>query len=101
MIVPGDRAAFTFDRKEIRGLLYRVEQARGYDFTGDLWSPGYFHVEMSEGNSVSFIASTEPWEVVHALDSVETHAAEHERRRRLIENADPKAPSGAGAELGL
>ncbi|MFP5262176.1 MAG: amylo-alpha-1,6-glucosidase [Blastocatellia bacterium] len=101
MMVHCGRAAFTFDGERIEGLLYRTEQRRGYDCAGDLYSPGYFHAEMSEGESVTLAASTEAWEVIRALKPDEAHAAEHERRRRLISNADPRAQAGAGAELVL
>jgi predicted glycogen debranching enzyme len=101
MMVHNDRAAFTFDTEKIEGLLYRIEQRRGYDYDGDLWSPGYFHAEMSKGQSLTLIASTEPWEVLRASNPDEAHAAEHERRRRLISNADARAQTGTGAELVL
>jgi predicted glycogen debranching enzyme len=101
MMVHCNRAAFTFDREKISGLLYAIEQNRGYDCTGDLWSPGYFYAEMTEGQSITVVASTEPWEVIQALRPSEADAAEHERRRRLISNADPRAQTGVGAELVL
>jgi predicted glycogen debranching enzyme len=101
MMVHCDRAAFTFDSEKVEGLLYRVEQRRGYDYRGGLWSPGYFHAERAEGQSITLVASTEPWEVLQALNPAEAHATEHERRRRLISNADPRTQAGVGAELVL
>jgi len=38
----GDDPAFTLDGKEIVNVLYRVEEDRGYEHLGTLWSPGYF-----------------------------------------------------------
>ncbi|HVG20424.1 MAG TPA: amylo-alpha-1,6-glucosidase [Blastocatellia bacterium] len=101
MLVHSSRAAFTFDGERIAGLLYRIEQRRGYDCAGDLWSPGYFHAEMSEGQSVTLVASTEAWEVIQTLNPGEARAAERERRSRLISNADPRVQAGTGAELVL
>ena len=28
-------------------MLYRVEESRGYDSRGDLWSPGYFRADLA------------------------------------------------------
>ena len=91
--------AFTFRKERIKNLLYRIEQRRGYDHVGDLWSPGYFHVGMNEGETVAMIASTEGWEVVHALEPEEAFEAEHGRRRQLLDMAGPAAKSGVAAEL--
>ncbi|MFL6212966.1 MAG: amylo-alpha-1,6-glucosidase [Blastocatellia bacterium] len=84
-------AAFTFDREWMRGLVYEIERARGYDYKGDLWSPGYFHVELTSGQSATLIASTESWEIIEALDPQEAAALEHERRRRLVARGDNDA----------
>jgi predicted glycogen debranching enzyme len=56
---------------------------------------------MAEGQAITLVASTEAWEVVQASNPYEAYAAEHERRRRLITNADPRAQTGTGAELVL
>jgi predicted glycogen debranching enzyme len=91
--------AFTFRREKIENLLYRIEQRRGYDHVGDLWSPGYFHVEMNDADLVAMIASSERWEIIQALESEEAFAAEQSRRRQLIDMAGPAAGSGVAAEL--
>jgi predicted glycogen debranching enzyme len=88
MLLCDPKAAFTFNRETIEGLIYRAEKNRGYDCKGNLWSPGYFHIELSQGASATMIASTEPWEIIQALEPNEAHAAEHERRRRLLERQD-------------
>ncbi len=100
MMMHDHRAAFTFDREWIRGLLYEIERARGYDYKGDLWSPGYFQVHMTKGESVTLIASTETWEIIHALKPVEAAGLEHERRRRLLANGAAEIDATA-AELVL
>ncbi|HKP88182.1 MAG TPA: glycogen debranching enzyme N-terminal domain-containing protein, partial [Blastocatellia bacterium] len=99
MALHNGNAAFTFSREIIEGLVYRVEKNRGYDYTGSLWSPGYFHVDLSEGRSATIVASTEPWEIIEALEPDEAHAAEHERRRRLIERPDLQMHEETAAEL--
>jgi len=95
------KAAFTFNREMIDSLAYNMEKSRGYDWTGSLWSPGYFHVDLSQGDSATIVASTESWEVIQALKPTEAHAAEHERRRRLLERPDFATKDETVAELTL
>src|SRR5579871_286785 len=42
----GERPAFTVESKVVRDVRYRVEQSRGYQSEGALWSPGYFRVDL-------------------------------------------------------
>jgi predicted glycogen debranching enzyme len=97
----GLRATFALDGRKIENLLYRVEQRRGYDHTGELWSPGYFSVDLTRDAPATLVASTESWETVRALAPEEARAAEHERRRRLVSTASPAAREGVAAELVL
>ena len=47
-----------------------MEQTRGYDGSGSLWSPGYFRADAAAGQQiVTLIASTEPWDTIEALDA--------------------------------
>ncbi|HXG94952.1 MAG TPA: amylo-alpha-1,6-glucosidase [Blastocatellia bacterium] len=93
------KCVFTFDIELMRDFVYHTEQRRGYDYQGNLWSPGYFHVELSKDNPATLIASTEEWEVIEALNPKEAFAAETERRAQLIAMAHPNAREGTGAEL--
>src|SRR6185295_2767213 len=93
--------AMVLDGGHVREVLYRVEQSRGYDAIGHLWSPGYFRTDLAPGEEVTLIGSTENWEVVLAVSPQEAHADELERRSRLLEQAMPPARVGAGAELVL
>ena len=52
---------------EEQNLLYRVEESRGYESQGNLWSPGYFRADLDHNRDVTLTASTEPWEVLQAL----------------------------------
>ena len=38
---------------------YLLERQRGYASVGDTWSPGYFKLDLAEGERATFIASTE------------------------------------------
>jgi predicted glycogen debranching enzyme len=101
MFMEGPNPGFTFDRKDIPEIIYRLEKNRGYQFAGSLWSPGYFRVDLEHGQEATLVASTESWETIHALAPFDALMSELQRRRMLIGTADPKAHSGAGAELVL
>ena len=46
MKVVGCDAKFAIDERRIRNVRYLVEQSRGYDESGDLYSPGAFRAEL-------------------------------------------------------
>jgi len=97
----GLRATFALDGKRLRDLFYRIEERRGYDSTGELWSPGYFSVDLTGETAATLVASTEAWDRVRALAPETATEAERERRRRLVSLADPRARGGVAAELVL
>ena len=93
---------------------YRVEDERGYDARGPLWSPGVFSVNLSppaplsgaergeqRTDSVTLIASAEPWQTIFALTPEEAAEAEHRRRTLLLQAAPPATRTGPAAELVL
>jgi predicted glycogen debranching enzyme len=57
------------DAKKLPDLRFRTEESRGYDYQGDLWSPGCFEVKLGPNQRVTLIASTEDCDVLDALDS--------------------------------
>ncbi|MFL6515923.1 MAG: amylo-alpha-1,6-glucosidase [Chthoniobacterales bacterium] len=95
----GGEAAFTIAAANFPQVLYRVEQSRGYASEGDLWSPGFFHVDLSANTPATLVGSTEKWEIVEVLDPSQALSAERERRARLLDSAEGKAAEGFGAEL--
>jgi predicted glycogen debranching enzyme len=97
----GRRATFTLEGKELHDIYYRIEAGRGYEDTGDLWSPGYFGVDLEKGLSATLVASTESWDTIKTLKPDQAVLAEYERRRRLLIMADPKARTEVAAELVL
>lgn len=101
MFLYGQRTTFTLEGKKLQNIFYRVEAGRGYQGTGDLWSPGYFAADLRVGQDATLVASTEGWEVIRALQPKDALHAEHERRRRLLEIAHPHAREGIAAELAL
>ena len=97
----GQRPAFTSEPQQLTQLLYRMEESRGYDSQGDLWSPGYFRVDLARGDNVALVASTESWETILALTPDGVLEAETQRRGRLLGAAQPATHSSLASELVL
>ena len=96
-----DRHSFTLKSKRTDNVLYPVEESRGYQARGDLWSPGYFHFTLEAGRPATLVASTESFETLGALEPQQAFEAERERRRRLLAKAPSEAREGVAAELVL
>jgi predicted glycogen debranching enzyme len=79
--------AFTHRPRTISHVVHRVEQSRGYDARGDLWSPGYFQIRLQPGEEATLVASTEPWETIDTYPPGEVETAERARRGRLLHDA--------------
>ncbi|HZL57163.1 MAG TPA: amylo-alpha-1,6-glucosidase [Bryobacteraceae bacterium] len=92
---------FTADRKKINDILFRTEETRGYEAQGSMWSPGYFRLDLKPGEKITFIATTEKWDIQNALTPEGAVGAETIRRDTLLEQANPAAREGFGAELTL
>jgi len=97
----GRRAAFTIDTQRFQNIFYRVEERRGYEAIGDLWSPGYFRVDVTGDGDATLVASAEMWETILALRPEDAILAERRRRQQLITLAHPQAQTGPAAELVL
>jgi predicted glycogen debranching enzyme len=97
----GTRAALTLDEKGASGVPYVMEETRGYQWQGSLWSPGYFRADAAVGEAVSLIASAEPWDTVMAMSPQEAADAENERRRRLLAVAHVPPDDGFAGDLTL
>lgn len=96
-----EHAAFTIEGRRIESIRYHTEQSRGYDSSGDLYSSGHFRADLRADAPATFLASTEPWEVIDSLSPADAAASERTRRQRLIASADPHARRGRAAELVL
>jgi predicted glycogen debranching enzyme len=97
----GDGGSLTIQPLRARQVLYRMEESRGYESAGDLWSPGYFRVWLRPDAGATVVASTEPWEAIQALSPDGALAAERQRRERLLLAAPEVAREGTAAELVL
>lgn len=101
MTLFGQRPAFTSEPQLLTQLLYRMEESRGYDSQGDLWSPGYFRVDLVRSQNVGLVASTEAWETILALTADDVLQAETERRARLLGVSQVVSHSSLASELVL
>src|SRR3954470_4570336 len=95
----GTEPKFTMGSHEIHQVVYRSELSRGYAYEGNLWSPGFFAIDLTNNGPATLIASTEPWEIIDVLSPEQVLASERERRTRLLEDGVPEAREGIGAEL--
>jgi len=101
MLVNGSNQAFTVLRQTIPEIMYPIEEYRGYEQVGTMWSPGYFRVDLSTSQPVSLVASTELWDVITAMQVDEALNTEYERRKRQLSVARPSVCAGIAGELVL
>ena len=101
MFVYGESKAFTVIPETVLAMSYMLEYDRGYERTGDIWTPGYFRMTLGPTSPGTLVASTESWETIGALTPDELAEAESRRRRRLITSAGPAAATGLTQELVL
>lgn len=96
-----ERFSFTSNGGMRREVYFRKDAARGYNPRGVLWSPGYFTIELSQGQEIALTASTEPWKNIEALKPAEAIELERERRKRLLGLVAEPLRDGFPAELVL
>lgn len=101
LLLHGQNRAFTIEGTRLSEVLYRIEESRGYESAGEMWSPGYFRVDLSQGSSATLIASTERWESITALQPDVAFQAERDRRERLLDQASSVIGDQTAAELVL
>jgi predicted glycogen debranching enzyme len=97
----GRDATSAIEPIRLNELLYRVEEARGYQYTGALWSPGCFTMTLAPGERGALVASAEPIDMMNALSVDDAFALETERRRRLLALAPAALRDPTAAELVL
>jgi predicted glycogen debranching enzyme len=101
MMLVGRDSELVLEGGAFHEFFYRIEAARGYPARGRVWTPGRFRAELGPGEECTLIASTESWDTIQALAPSQALQAEHNRRERLIEQADMHARTGRAAELVL
>jgi predicted glycogen debranching enzyme len=96
LVLSGPGRSFVLGAETTQQVRYALEEERGYEAVGDLWSPGYFRADLVRDQPVALVASTESWEVAEAMSAEEALRAERTRRGRLVlaassHNADSTA----------
>jgi predicted glycogen debranching enzyme len=89
--VLGEDGSFSMDPLRISDVVYEIERSRGYIWLGDLWSPGYFSIDIDASKEATLVASAESWEVMLALNPRQARDAEQDRKQRMLREAHPKA----------
>lgn len=80
-------------------VFYKIEFERGYEYLEKLVSPGFYSIPMESGYKFTIIASTEPWDVINALNPAEAFIMEKIRRRKLLKRIGPAAKSPYASAL--
>ncbi|MDR3137416.1 MAG: amylo-alpha-1,6-glucosidase [Tannerellaceae bacterium] len=82
-----DKAAkFVGEADWYMGIEYPKEQERGYMYHEDLYAPGYFEVEVVQGDTVFFSAGDEPVDVGLIRERYETEVTERTPRDSFYNN---------------
>jgi predicted glycogen debranching enzyme len=101
MFMYGKDRSFILSGGSFKDHFYRVEHDRCNASHGNLWNPGYFRVNLTETEDATLVASTEAWDIIHALRPHEAFTSEMQRRQRLLAAAHPEVQTGPAAELVL
>jgi predicted glycogen debranching enzyme len=96
-----ERDDLVLDEGCLREVHYLTEKARGYEYIGELWSPGCFVAELAAGEQATLVGSTEAWDTLLAVEPCAARTAEIHRRERLLSQATIETRQGRGAELVL
>ncbi|MBA2368960.1 MAG: glycogen debranching enzyme family protein [Candidatus Protochlamydia sp.] len=99
--IEGGHSQFILEDRILQNIFYYHESKTGYESLGELWSPGYFKVDLQSDSRATLIASTESWETISALTATEALQSEQDRRSRLLFAAPSNAKEGMGGELVL
>ena len=91
---------FVADDVISEAVSYRVDRDRGSEHIQDLFSPGYFTVRLSEGQSIALVMSVEPWNMLD-FGCEDILQAEQSRLEKLMSLAPALQADGFARELQL
>ena len=92
-------ASFVSDEQESLDVFYRVEHDRGYDHSENAFSPGYFSIKLQHDRPVTFVASTQQWDMLEGINTDSVLEAERMRIDRLLHIAPENTRQGFPARL--
>lgn len=92
---------FILDYHVLNQVYYEIEEKRGYEYLGSLSSPGYFLSKLEPHEKITFIASTESWNVMLAMSADEAWIAEKQRQKNLLKASKELAYSQVASKLVL
>src|SRR2546428_9496011 len=101
LVLYGADKAMTVQPASFETVHYSLEHKRGYEACGDLWTPGYFRVMLSPETPGTLVASTESWETIGALEPDQARAADHQRRKRMLDAGKRVPNNSVAAEMVL
>lgn len=101
LVVKGEHVSFRYEGGTRWEIFYQHEADRGCPSRGWLWSPGGFEARLQPRRGTTLIASAESWNTLLALTPEEALEFYHERHRRLVGMAEPRAQSSPAADLVL
>jgi predicted glycogen debranching enzyme len=96
---PGN-GVFVADALVSEDVSYRIDRDRGSEHLQDLFSPGYFTVHLSAGQSVALVASVEPWTMLD-FGCEDILLAEQRRLEKLTSLAPALQADDLGRQLQL
>jgi predicted glycogen debranching enzyme len=99
LMLYGQQQSLTMDRTRFQEVVYRIEESRGYAAHGDLWSPGYFSVALTQNDPVTLVASSESWDTIRAVTPQYAVTAEKIRRQRLLARGETFPAKSPALEL--
>ena len=101
MLAYGGHGTFTPKERDVKAVMYRHERDRGYEWAGDVWSPGYFELPLTATRDAALVASTDTWQVMESLSPENALDAELDRRRSLLRLAGEAADDPVASRLVL
>ncbi|HSC67780.1 MAG TPA: amylo-alpha-1,6-glucosidase [Cellvibrio sp.] len=96
--ITGGTESFNIDSRRWDNIYFRLEYERGYPSVGKHWSPGFFKLTLTPGQSITVMATTETdGNFPKSFD--EAHTDELNRRHNLLAIAAPHLRGREAAEL--
>src|SRR5258706_513896 len=84
LLSPDAPTSYTEEMATLGEVAYRVEKDRGYEWVGEVKSPGAFQLTLSQDQPATLIASTELWAAFERIPFADAQEAERRRRRDLL-----------------